>query len=78
MAGGTLQGLSAAHLTQVAGFSLVEYFEEQVQSLEAGAEIGFKRESLIQKLQNVFQENQRTLFLQSLVSQGMNRLMPAH
>jgi uncharacterized protein len=78
VAGGTLQGLSAAHLTQVAGLSLVEYFEEQVQSLEAGAEIKFKRESLIQKLQTVFAENQRTAFLQTLVTQGVNRLMPAH
>jgi uncharacterized protein (DUF697 family) len=77
VAGGTLQGLSAAHLTQVAGLSLVEYFEEQVQSLEAGAEVRFKRDSLVQKLQAVFAENQRTVFLQTLVSQGMNRLMPA-
>ena len=77
VAGGTLQGLSAAHLTQVAGLSLVEYFEEQVQSLEAGAEVRFQRDSLVQKLQAVFQENQRTAFLQTLVSQGVNRLMPA-
>ena len=77
VAGGTLQGLSAAHLTQVAGLSLVEYFEEQVQSLEAGAEVRFQRDSLVQKLQAVFQQNQRTAFLQTLVSQGVNRLMPA-
>jgi uncharacterized protein len=77
VAGGTLQGLSAAHLTQVAGLSLVEYFEEQVQSLEAGAAVSFKRDSLVQKLQAVFQENQRTAFLKTLVSQGVNRLMPA-
>jgi uncharacterized protein len=77
VAGGTLQGLSAAHLTRLAGLSLVEYFEEQVQSLEAGAEMKFKRESLIQKLQAVFQENQQTVFLKALVSQGVNRLLPA-
>jgi uncharacterized protein len=77
VAGGTLQGLSAAHLTHVAGLSLVEYFEEQLQSLEAGAEIKIKRDSLVQKLQAVFQENQRTAFLQTLVNQGMNRLAPA-
>ncbi|MBW4517328.1 MAG: DUF697 domain-containing protein [Timaviella obliquedivisa GSE-PSE-MK23-08B] len=77
VAGGTLQGLSAAHLTQVAGLSLVEYFEEQVQSLEPGAEARFQPASLVQKLQAVFQENQRTAFLQTLVSQGMNRLVPA-
>jgi hypothetical protein len=57
--------------------SLVEYFEEQVQSLEAGAEMKFKRASLIQKLQTVFQENQQTVFLKALVSQGVNRLLPA-
>lgn len=77
VAGGTLQGLSAAHLTQVAGLSLVEYFEEQVQSLEVGAAVPFKRDSLVQKLQAVFQENQRTAFVQTLVSQGVNRLIPA-
>jgi len=48
-----------------------------VQSLEAGAEVRFQRDSLVQKLQAVFQQNQRTAFLQTLVSQGVNRLMPA-
>jgi uncharacterized protein len=77
VAGGTLQGLSAAHLTQLAGLSLVEYFEEQVQSLEVGAVIQIKRDSLIQKLQAVFQEKQQAVFFQTLVSQGVKRLLPA-
>jgi uncharacterized protein len=77
VAGGTLQGLSAAHLTQLAGLSLVDYFEEQVQSLEVGAAIQIKRDSLLQKLQAVFQEKQQTAFLQTLVNQGIKRLLPA-
>jgi uncharacterized protein len=77
VAGGTLQGLSAAHLTQLAGLSLVDYFEEQVQSLEVGAAIQIKRDSLIQKLQAVFQEKQQAVFFKTLVSQGVSRLLPA-
>ncbi|QYO67979.1 YcjF family protein [Leptolyngbya sp. 7M] len=58
VAGGTLQGISAAYLTRLAGLSLVEYFEEQSQATEAAS--GFKLERLTQKLKQVFQENQRT------------------
>ena len=74
VAGGTLQGISAAYLTQLAGLSLVEYFEEQsLNPSEAGS---FKPDRLIAKLKLVFQENQRSAFLQSLVQQGVNRLVP--
>ena len=74
VAGGTLQGISAAYLTQLAGLSLVEYFEEQsLNPAEAGS---FKPDRLIAKLKLVFQENQRSAFLQSLVQQGVNRLVP--
>lgn len=74
VAGGTLQGISAAYLTRLAGLSLVEYFEEQSQATEAAS--GFKLERLTQKLKQVFQENQRTAFLQNLVKQGVSRLVP--
>jgi uncharacterized protein (DUF697 family) len=47
MAGGTIQGLSAAYLTRVAGLSLVEYFEEQSQSAESGA---FQLDRLLHQL----------------------------
>ncbi len=74
VAGGTLQGISAAYLTQLAGLSLVEYFEEQsLNPAEAGS---FKLDRLVAKLKLVFQENQRSAFLQSLVQQGVNRLVP--
>ncbi len=73
VAGGTLQGISAAYLTRLAGLSLVEYFEEQSQSSEASTT--FQPDRLIQKLQAVFDQNQRSAFLQTLVKQGMARLV---
>ncbi|MCU0524705.1 MAG: DUF697 domain-containing protein [Elainella sp. Prado103] len=72
VAGGTLQGLSAAYLTRIAGLSLVEYFEEQSQSESTT----FQLDRLLQKLKAVFQDNQRSVFLQTLVKQGLSRLAP--
>lgn len=74
VAGGTMQGLSAAYLTRLAGLSLVEYFEEQSQTLTAASPLQLDR--LVQKLKAVFQENQRSAFLQTLVKQGLSRLQP--
>jgi GTPase SAR1 family protein len=73
VAGGTLQGISAAYLTRIAGLSLVEYFEEQSQATEASS---FQLDRLVQKLKQVFQDNQRSAFLQNLVKQGISRLVP--
>jgi uncharacterized protein (DUF697 family) len=74
VAGGTLQGISAAYLTRLAGLSLVEYFEEQSQATETAST--FQLDRLVQKLKDVFQDNQRTAFLQNLVKQGISRLAP--
>lgn len=74
VAGGTVQGISAAYLTRLAGLSLVEYFEEQSQSTETAN--GFQLDRLISKLKAVFQDNQRSAFLQTLVKQGIGRLVP--
>lgn len=73
VAGGTLQGISAAYLTRLAGLSLVEYFEEQSQTAEPSS---FQLDRLVQKLKLVFNDNQRTAFLQNLVKQGIGRLAP--
>jgi len=74
VAGGMLQGVSAAYLTRVAGLSLTEYFEEQ--SYLPQAESNFQPDRLMQKLQSVFQANQRSAFLQTLVKQAIGRLTP--
>lgn len=76
IAGGTIQGLSAAYLTRLAGLSLVEYFEEQSLNLKTSNSSTFQVDRLVQKLKTVLQENQRSVFLQSLVKQGIGRLLP--
>jgi len=76
LAGGTVQGLSAAYLTRIAGLSLIEYFEEQEISQAAGEELNLNR--LQEKLQQVFQNNQRTALLKHLMQQGKARLFKSN
>jgi uncharacterized protein (DUF697 family)/GTP-binding protein EngB required for normal cell division len=74
VAGGAVQGISAAYLTRLAGLSLIEYFQEQEVCLDFGE--GLNLERLGQKLRQVFEQNQRGAFLQSFVKQGISRLLP--
>lgn len=75
VAGGALQGVSAAYLTRVAALSLIEYFQSQ--EVAVNAESGLNLDKLGQTLQKVFQQNQQVTFLQSFVKQGVSRLLPA-
>ncbi|MBE9200557.1 MULTISPECIES: DUF697 domain-containing protein [unclassified Nodularia (in: cyanobacteria)] len=74
VAGGVVQGVSAAYLTRVAGLSLVEYFEQQEIALDSGKALNL--EKLRQTLQNVFQRNQQMGFLPGFVQQSVKRLLP--
>jgi uncharacterized protein (DUF697 family)/GTP-binding protein EngB required for normal cell division len=74
VAGGVVEGVSAAYLTRIAGLSLVEYFEQQEIALETGQ--GLNLEKLRQVLQNVFQQNQKMAILESFVKQNVKRLLP--
>lgn len=74
VAGGVVQGVSAAYLTRVAGLSLVEYFEQQ--EIALNSEGGFNLDKLRQTLQNVFVQNQQIGVLQGFVKQGVKRLLP--
>ncbi len=74
VAGGVVQGVSAAYLTRVAGLSLVEYFQQQEIAIDSGT--GLNLENLRQTLQKVFQQNQQIGFLQGFVKQSMKRLLP--
>ncbi|MEH2453364.1 YcjF family protein [Nostoc sp.] len=74
VAGGVVQGVSAAYLTRVAGLSLVEYFQQQEIAIDSGT--GLNLENLRQTLQKVFRQNQQIGFLQGFVKQGMKRLLP--
>ncbi|AUB40624.1 Protein of unknown function DUF697 [Nostoc flagelliforme CCNUN1] len=74
VAGGVVQGVSAAYLTRVAGLSLVEYFQQQEIAIDSGT--GLNLENLRQTLQKVFQQNQQIGYLQGFVKQSMKRLLP--
>ncbi len=74
VAGGVVQGLSAAYLTRVASLSLIEYFEQQ--EIALNSEGGFNLDKLRQTLQNVFVQNQQIGVLQGFVKQGVKRLLP--
>jgi uncharacterized protein len=75
VAGGLVQGLSAAYLTRIAGLTLVEYFAAQdLLAPEPARE--WNLDLLGNTLQNVFQANQRVAYLQTVVGQGIDRLMP--
>ncbi|MBG1258655.1 YcjF family protein [Nostoc commune] len=74
VAGGVVQGVSAAYLTRVAGLSLIEYFQQQEIAMDSGT--GLNLQNLRQTLQKVFQQNQQIGYLQGFVKQGMKRLLP--
>ncbi|MFM6276790.1 MAG: DUF697 domain-containing protein, partial [Dolichospermum sp.] len=74
VAGGMVEGVSAAYLTRVAGLSLIEYFQEQEIALESGNALNL--EKLRQVLPTVFQQNQKMAILEAFVKQGVKRLLP--
>lgn len=79
VAGGVLQGVSAAYLTRLAGLSLIEYFEEQSLTATLEATDGspkLKLDRLSQKIQAVFQQNRQSNVLQSFVQRGIAQLTP--
>ncbi len=75
VAGGVVQGVSAAYLTRLAGISLIEYFQQQ--EIDMNSATGLNLDKLGQTLQNVFQQNQQLAFLQGFVKQGVGRLLPS-
>ena len=77
VAGGAVQGVSAAYLTRIAGLSLVEYFQGQELSTNAETGISLNLDQIKPLLQRVFQQNQRTAFLHSFVKQAVGRILPA-
>ncbi|MFM7363930.1 MAG: DUF697 domain-containing protein [Cuspidothrix sp.] len=74
IAGGIVEGVSAAYLTRVAGLSLVAYFEQQEMALESGNALNLDK--LRQILETVFQQNQKLAVLEAFVKQGVKRLLP--
>ncbi|MDY7024327.1 MAG: DUF697 domain-containing protein, partial [Cyanobacteriota bacterium] len=75
VAGGVVQGASAAYLTRIAGLSLVEYFQTLEMDEESG-QFSLNLMTLNQSLKTVFQQNQQLSFLQSFVKQVVSHLTP--
>ena len=73
IAGGVVQGISAAYLTRLAGLSLIECF----QAGDTDSQIsGGNLELLSQAIKQVFEQNRRLDFLQSFVPKALGRLIP--
>lgn len=69
IAGGTLQAISAAYLTRLAGLSLVEHFQEQDLDSSTIGEIDLTQFPL--KIKRVFEKNKRTALVQNFIKQAL-------
>ncbi len=74
MAGGAVQGVSGAYLTRIAGLALIEYWESDDRPITETAP-AIQRDRLQTILKAVFQQNQRSTFLQGFVTQAFDRLI---
>jgi hypothetical protein len=74
IAGGMIQGISAAYLTHITGLSLIAYFQEK--ELESSADRNLNLDRFGQKLQQIFDRTERTTFLENLVKQSLVKLLP--
>lgn len=74
VAGGAVQGISAAYFTRIAGLSLIEYFQSR--ELENTVNGSLNIDQLTKTLRSVFQQNQQVSFLQAFINQVATRLAP--
>jgi len=74
MAGGAVQGVSGAYLTRIAGLALIEYWESDDRSSTDTAP-AIQRDRLQTIIKTVFQQNQRSAFLQGFVTQAFDRII---
>jgi GTPase SAR1 family protein len=70
VAGGVVQGVSSAYLTRIVGLSLIEYFQIQEININPN-NLSLNLDKFKQKIQTIFQENQKTVFLQNFVKTAM-------
>jgi uncharacterized protein len=75
VAGGLVQGMSAAYLTRIVGLTLMEYFADR-DIVAAQSSPVWNPDRFSTLLQQVFQANQRLTVMQEFVQQGIQRLIP--
>lgn len=71
LAGGALQGLSAAYLTRIAGLSLITFLEKQEADLRTAP---WNWQQLTGIVQRTFEQNQRLTVLQGFVNNAAQQL----
>jgi len=71
VAGGLVQGLSAAYLTRLAGLSLIDHFEAQSGPGAKAAPLSAER--LTQRLRTLMQHSQQSDWFKELVADGLSR-----
>jgi len=74
VAGGLVQGASAAYLTRIAGLGLVEYFQNQPNRTDATGNSAIDLDALKQHFQTIIQQSQRLISLPTLVNQALTHL----
>lgn len=74
VAGGALQGVSAAYLTRLAGMSLIEYLQQDTTTDETQSPLNL--DQLKQTIEKTFQQNQQVAFLQSFINTISQKLIP--
>lgn len=72
VAGGAIQGVSAAYLTRMVGLSLIDFFEEQ--SLLPEKQQKFAFGEMGDRLQTIFKATKQTAGLQAFVQQALSHL----
>jgi uncharacterized protein (DUF697 family) len=75
LAVGTVQGLSAAYLTRMAGLSLIDYFEQG--ALAGTSANALSWSAIADHLQQVISQNRQPNLLKALVNQGLAILRPS-
>ncbi|MGB3533253.1 MAG: DUF697 domain-containing protein [Microcoleaceae cyanobacterium] len=76
VAGGLVQGASAAYLTRIAGLSLIEYFQIQPVEMTDTENSGFNITLLSQTIKSVFERNQTLNVLPTIAQQAIGKLTP--
>jgi uncharacterized protein (DUF697 family) len=74
LAGGVVQGMSAAYLTRMAGLSLVDYFEQAALAGTPTKELSWG--AIAEGLHTMIQQNRQVSLVRSLVNQGLEILKP--
>ncbi len=72
LAGATIQAVSAAYWTNIAGLSVIEYLQEQTEPLSAESPLDLKR--LKDKFQQIWSRSQQKEILSNFLKQGLSRI----